>query len=427
MKKAVAATVLLMLAACQPLSNAESTSEKNSAPVLSIEMFARGEKVIPLAYDHGNYHCIHIRPPAILVRNISDGNVTLTGAGIIGYSAGREVAQFSIHEDQIGDLMITGNKKINEYMSALDNQDKFKRLKRIYGMPSIMEAGYHEGHTLPPSSYAGLPLAEALYFFYEGTAVVDALEVVLEAVEASGRSSTVAMDLPYSPYTCLNDYHFPIEGACMVGSIPFGHSHRFGNSQEFAIDILDIRRFEDGSFSTSHSPSPMVIMGSDKASDYWIFGRPVRAIADGTVLEIENRFPDEFAANPREPFSQRIERLKAYLVENGTSPDSIPEGNFVFIDHGNGEYARYCHLREEILTKAGDRVKRGDVIGYVGNSGQSMEPHLHLELLDSPDFLTANGLPIVFSNLDLSRALDSPSIGEKNSFIFSEFIFVNSD
>jgi hypothetical protein len=56
-----------------------------------------------------------------------------------------------------------------------------------------------------------------------------------------------------------------------------------------------------------------------------------------------------------------------------------------------------------------------------------MEPHLHLELLDSADYLTANGLPIVFSNLNLARALESPSFGEKNSLVFSEFIFVFSD
>jgi murein DD-endopeptidase MepM/ murein hydrolase activator NlpD len=145
------------------------------------------------------------------------------------------------------------------------------------------------------------------------------------------------------------------------------------------------------------------------------------------VLEVSDRYPDEFASNPQEHFSKRIERLKQHLIEKGVGSDNIQGGNYVFIDHENGEYARYCHLLEEIPVKAGDRVAQGDVIGYVGNSGQSMEPHLHLELLDSPDIYTANGLPIVFSNLDLSRALDSPSFGEKNSFAFSEFIFVFSD
>ena len=49
------------------------------------------------------------------------------------------------------------------------------------------------------------------------------------------------------------------------------------------------------------------------------------------------------------------------------------------------------------------------------------------ELLDSPDYLTANGLPIVFANLDLASALDSPGFSAMNSFVFSEFIFVISE
>jgi len=403
------------------------TAKNDAAAVLAMEMFAHNEKVIPLAYDHRDYHCLHVKPPEVLIRNTSNGKVTLTVAGIIGRSDGREVARFVIYEDQISALMPAANKKLNEYLSAPDDPETSERLRRIHGEPAVLEADYCEGHELPPSGYTCLGLAEAFYFFYEGTAVVDALELFVEADDAQGRSSVVTIKLPYVPYTCRNEYLFPIAGACVVGSIPFGHSHRFANGQEFAIDILDIRRLDDGSFSTSRGASPMVIMGSDKAADYWIFGRPVRAIADGVVLEVDNRYPDEFASNPREDFNARNEQLKQHLIEQGADPGSIPGGNYVFIDHGNGEYARYCHLRENIPVKAGDQVKRGDVIGYVGNSGQSMEPHLHLELLDSPDIPTANGLPFAFGNLDLSRALDSPSFGARNSFVFSEFIFVISD
>jgi hypothetical protein len=253
MKKMIVVIALLVLGAV--LMGAAAATMKGVAPLLTIEMFARNEKVIPLSYEHGDYKCIHVKPPEILVRNISGKAVTLKRASIVGKSDGREVARFTIHEDRIGELMAAENKKINKYMSALDDADMAYRLRRIHGEPAVMEAGYHEGHALPPSAYACLGLTDALFFFYEGTSVVDALEIVVEAEGAGGAASSVVCDLPYTPYTCQGEYHFPIEGACMVGSIPFGHSHRFANGQEFAIDILDIRRNDDA--AARCGPSPM--------------------------------------------------------------------------------------------------------------------------------------------------------------------------
>ena len=55
-------------------------------------------------------------------------------------------------------------------------------------------------------------------------------------------------------------------------------------------------------------------------------------------------------------------------------------GNLVEIDHGNGLTTRYGH-HEELKVEVGDLVKRGDVIGLMGNSGRSTGPHVHLEVL----------------------------------------------
>jgi hypothetical protein len=425
MKKAIMAIALIAFSALSGGNAAVTTV--GATPLIAVELFARNEKVIPLSFALGDYLCIHVKPPEILVRNISREAVALQQVSIAGKSNGREVARFTIYENQIAELMTAQSKQINAYMSALDNAEKSSRLRRIHGEPVVLEARYYEGHILPPSAYALLGLADALLFFYEGSSIVDSLEIVVVAKGAGGSTSSAVLALPYTPYVCRGEYHFPIGGSCVVGNVPFGPGHRFGNSQEFAIDILDIQRNDDGSFSTSRVPSPMVIMGSDKASDYYIYGRAVKAMAAGTVLEVSDRYPDEFGSNPQEPFEKRKERLKQYLVEKGMNAESVPSGNYILIDHGNGEYARYCHLRQEILVKVGDQVKQGDKIGYVGNSGQSMEPHLHLELLDSPDINRANGLPIVFCNLNLARALESPSFGDKNSLVFSEFIFVFSD
>ncbi|EBA05756.1 peptidoglycan DD-metalloendopeptidase family protein [Sagittula stellata] len=75
---------------------------------------------------------------------------------------------------------------------------------------------------------------------------------------------------------------------------------------------------------------------------------------------------------------------------NGTVEYAGPGGgygNVIYIDHGNGQQTRYAHMSKYGAFKKGDRVKAGDVIGYVGTTGRSTGPHLHFEL-------RVNGTPV---------------------------------
>ncbi|MCM2283755.1 MAG: peptidoglycan DD-metalloendopeptidase family protein [Desulfobacula sp.] len=69
-----------------------------------------------------------------------------------------------------------------------------------------------------------------------------------------------------------------------------------------------------------------------------------------------------------------------------TAAEKVYIGNLVIIDHDHGRSTKYGHLKE-ILVNPGQEVKRGDVIGLVGNTGRSTGPHLHYEVL-------INGTPV---------------------------------
>jgi hypothetical protein len=112
-------------------------------------------------------------------------------------------------------------------------------------------------------------------------------------------------------------------------------------------------------------------------TSYTIFGKEVLAVADGRVATAVDGLPEQVP---------------------GTFPSGLPveqaDGNAVILDLGDGNFALYAHMQPGSLrVRAGDFVRRGQVLGLVGNSGNSVAPHLHFQMMDGPSALDANGLP----------------------------------
>ncbi|MBA2238268.1 MAG: M23 family metallopeptidase [Lysobacter sp.] len=122
-----------------------------------------------------------------------------------------------------------------------------------------------------------------------------------------------------------------------------------------------------------------------EARAYHAYGEPVFAVAEGTVVSARDGLPDNV---PRTP--------KGFDTAVAITMETIA-GNAVTLDLGGGEYALYAHMAPgSVQVKPGDHVKRGQVLGRIGNSGDSREPHLHFEVTDSPDLLAGEGLPYLF-------------------------------
>jgi murein DD-endopeptidase MepM/ murein hydrolase activator NlpD len=114
---------------------------------------------------------------------------------------------------------------------------------------------------------------------------------------------------------------------------------------------------------------------------FFSYGADVIAVADGEVSAVMDGMPDNAPGAD-------VSGVPMALVALG--------GNHVIINLGAGGYAVYAHLQTgSIRVKVGDRVRRGDVIGLVGNSGNSSGPHLHFQISDSNSLLATEGLPYV--------------------------------
>lgn len=117
-----------------------------------------------------------------------------------------------------------------------------------------------------------------------------------------------------------------------------------------------------------------------KLQSYPYYGTPVLAAADGIVVNLYDEADEQVPGGD----------AKGITTEN-------IGGNMLVVDIGGGAHAFYAHLqRGSLKVKLGDRVRTGDVIGLLGNTGNSTAPHLHFHGMDGPSPLDANGLPFVF-------------------------------
>jgi len=115
---------------------------------------------------------------------------------------------------------------------------------------------------------------------------------------------------------------------------------------------------------------------------FFTFGEPVYAVADGRVVRTRNNLPDIPPLN--EP-------------PGSTFTTQTTLGNNVGLKLRDGRYALYAHLKAgSILVRPGQRVRSGQMLARVGNSGETGGSHLHFQINDGPTPVTSDGLPFVF-------------------------------
>lgn len=135
-------------------------------------------------------------------------------------------------------------------------------------------------------------------------------------------------------------------------------------------------------------------------NEYYCWGQEVYAPCDGIVIKAEDGCKERGRTN------LFLDILRAYRNAHYFDPikndiQSVA-GNYIIIEVKSKVYAAIVHLKTgTIEVSAGERVKKGEVIGRVGHSGNSFAPHLHFQLMDSSDISTAKGLPFVFEKYEV--------------------------
>jgi murein DD-endopeptidase len=198
--------------------------------------------------------------------------------------------------------------------------------------------------------------------------------VIGDAV-AVAAERTVVLDAPLNGGPWIAIYDPMMLGGHRTAFYAFGGRARIPG--RFAVDFVKVD--ESGA---------RVRAGGTRISDTFGYGEELLAVAEGVVVDVRDDTPED--------------SLLAVASARRFAP-AAASGNHIVLDVGDGRFVFYEHLKHgSVRVRKGDRVRRGQVIGQLGNSGSSSSgPHLHFHVADGSGTLEAEGVPFVFRAFDV--------------------------
>lgn len=155
--------------------------------------------------------------------------------------------------------------------------------------------------------------------------------------------------------------------------------------------VVDSRRYAVDWMLTKDGKTAGSGERSDR-SNYYAYGQPVYAVANAVVASAKDGQPENVPALPAN-FHPAVP----------IAMDTVG-GNNIVLNLGHGQYAYYFHLQTgSVRVKAGDHVRRGQVIGRIGVSGDATVPHLHFEVTTSPQIVAGDGVPYEIDHYRVKR------------------------
>ena len=326
----------------------------------------------------------------IAIINHSNEDIVIDGVEILATRDGKELQRYTVQDT----ILKQSAKKFKTYQEKgiLQYYDFQFQTSRY-----LKDITFSESTTL--SNEQAIVVTHRTMLFQT---LPDLVTVVVNAHDPIGKSIIGKGSLKVINHESKNEYHFPLKGTWQaLGAPSLISHHRWGSIQEFAYDLVKI-----GSDGTTH------IGDGTRLNDYYAFGEPVYSIGDGKVISTSSEATESSknlkqANETSEEYTERSVADQGKLLAKGFS---YVMGNHVIIQHDNGEYSYYLHLKQGSLkVKPGDIVKRGQHIASLGHTGNSTEPHLHFHVTDGPDMAYSRSIPVSFKNISLYQD-ESPNI-----------------
>jgi len=377
--------MVLVLCAALPFIARSAPPESKTFGDIKIRHLAAGKKVIPAVTRISHWEIVDIKLPDVVIENRGKRPITIQSIDAIGRDGEKVIATVRLQQEEL-------TAEARKAARLLENP-YIPSLQLALGDIVLPAGKVADSRKIGPGESAVLTLSKVAFLHYTGHSRVETMDLAVKIWNGK-KSGILQYPVKLTHFEQKGNYIFPLKGDIHMAQIPLSYIHHRGShSQEFAFDAVGAAQ-KGIDFTGISTPNPKTL------SDFGIWGREVYAVGDGTVVETGDKFPEKLMSDPAVYEKPGYATKLVRDLSGKIGFTNAVAGNYIVIDHHNGEFSTYCHLKEGSLrVKEGDRVKKGAVIAQVGNTGNSGAPHLHFQIMDGKSFTKSNGLPVMFENL----------------------------
>jgi murein DD-endopeptidase len=300
------------------------------------------------------------------ITNFSPSPIELLGLDVVGGDGDAPLASY--HGDALEKLLVT-----------VGPTDRSSKVRAIGGGRSVvvfldltLDSGTHPPAELRHRLSLSIPRKSGGTI--ENTVNGPAVAVVQESVPVLRAPLRGSAWIAFNAFS--NETHrralVPVDGKIRI-------------AQRFAIDWICL------------GPDGRLFHGDSKSNaNFYNYGAEVLAVADGRISDLKDGLPENAGSNEQSTRDITLENLV---------------GNYLILDLGHGRFALYAHLQPGSLqVKLGDKVKAGQVLARLDNSGNSDAPHLHFHLVDADSPVGAEGIPYELETFTQLGVIEDPKV-----------------